>query len=130
MPWLSVATVARGSSVDLVAILTCVSCKLSYTFSVYTPVASSKIIIFSAAASISSAFSLACFFEASHKLSATKTAQKFNGYLSFFAVSYDSHLRLSRSHAYTCNSSGSNSLCKTIVRTRTKRIGSGFKPDP
>ena len=74
--------------------------------------------------------SLACFFEASHKHSATKTAKKINGYLSFFAVSYYSHLRLSRSHAYTYNSSGSNSLCKTIVRTRSKWIGSGFKPDP
>ena len=129
MPWLSVATVARGSSVDLVAILTCISCKLSYTFPVYTPVASSKNIIFSVVVSISSPLSLACFFEASLKHSGTKTAKKINGYLSFFAVSYDCDLRLSRSHAYTYNSSGSNSLRKMIVQTRSKRIGSGFKPD-
>ena len=47
-------------------VLTCVSCKVSYAFFAYTPVASSNMLI--SAASISSVLSLACFFEASYKL--------------------------------------------------------------
>ena len=129
MPWLSLATVARGSSVDLVATNLHLLYALIYFFRVLT-YRFFKNIIFSAAASISSALSLAFFFEGSHKQRATKPAKKIHGYLSFFAVSYDIHLRLSRSQAYTYNSSGSNLLCKTIVRTRSKRIGNRFKPDP
>ena len=59
---------------------------------------------FSAASSTSSALSSACFFEALRKVAVTQCHEHRHEneiYVSFFAVSYDSHMNRSRPHAFT-----------------------------
>ena len=59
---------------------------------------------FSAASSTSSALSSACFFEASRKLPVAQCHEHRHENeidVSFFALSYDSHMNRSRPHAFT-----------------------------
>ena len=59
---------------------------------------------FSAASSTSSSLSSACFFEALRKLPVAQCHEhrhENENYVSFFAVSYDSHMNRSRLHAFT-----------------------------
>ena len=56
---------------------------------------------FSAASSTSSALSSACIFEASRKVASSIMPHENEIYVSFFDVSYDSHMNRSRPHAFT-----------------------------